>query len=101
MRKVLVNQAYKKVFYQWVENNIIGLDVEFSSKPTFVKGFVPVKWRWVNERAFGWLNFFRRHSKDYEKTTNSAEAWILWANCQISLNRFSEKLNFIFKYILK
>ena len=91
MRKVLVDQAYKKVFYQWVENNIVGLEVEISSKPPSAKGFVPVKWRWVNERSFGWLNFFRRHSKDYEKTTNSAEAWILWANCQILLNRFKKE----------
>lgn len=87
MRKILVDDAYKKVFYSWVQNNIIGLEVEFASKPPTTKGFVPVKCRWVNERTFGWLNFFRRHSKDYEKTAKSAEAWILWANCQIILNR--------------
>ena len=88
MKKILVAQAYKKVFLKWVEDPIIGLDVELSSKPPSSKGFVPVKWPWVNERSFAWLNFFRRHSKDYEKTTNSSEAWILWANCQILLNRF-------------
>ena len=88
MKKILVDQAYKKVFLKWVEDHIIGLDVELSSKPPSSKGFVPVKWRWVNERSFAWLNFFRRHSKEYEKTTNSSEAWILWANCQILLNRF-------------
>lgn len=87
MKKILVDDAYKRVFYNWVQDNVIGLEVEFASKPPTERGFVPVKWRWVNERTFGWLNFFRRHSKDYEKTTNSAEAWILWANCQIILNR--------------
>lgn len=87
MKKILVDDAYKKVFYNWVQDNIIGLEVEFASKPPTERGFVPVKWRWVNERTFGWLNFFRRHSKDYEKTTKSAEAWVLWANCQIILNR--------------
>lgn len=90
MKKILVDQAYRKVFHQWVQTNVLGLDVEFSSKPPSAKGFVPVKWRWVNERSFAWLNFFRRHSKDYEKTTNSSEAWILWANCQILLNRFDQ-----------
>lgn len=89
MRKILVDDAYKKVFFDWVNNNIIGLEIEFASKPPTEKGFVPVKWRWVNERTFGWLNFFRRHSKDYERTVNSAEAWILWANCQIILNRIN------------
>lgn len=87
MKKILVDDAYKKIFYDWVKDNIIGLEVEFASKPPTEKGFVPVKWRWVNERTFAWLNFFRRHSKDYERTVESAEAWILWANCQIILNR--------------
>ncbi|MFN4144307.1 MAG: IS5 family transposase [Runella sp.] len=87
MKKILVDDAYKKVFYDWVSENIIGLEIEFASKPPTEKGFVPIKWRWVNERTFGWFNFFRRHSKDYEKTVESAEAWILWTNCQIILNR--------------
>lgn len=89
MKKILVDQAYKKGFMPWVQSNFIGLIVEPSSKPPSAKGFVPVKWRWVNERSFGWLNFFRRHSKDYEKTVLSSESWILWANSQIILNRLS------------
>ena len=48
----------------WKTIYIIGLDVELSSKPPSSKGSVPVKWRWVNERSFAWLNFFRRHSKE-------------------------------------
>ena len=87
MKKILVDDAYKKEFLQWVETNIIGLDIEFASRPPSTKGFVPIKWRWTVERTFGWLNFFRRHSKDYEKTAQSAENWILWTNCQIIINR--------------
>jgi putative transposase len=48
MKKILVDDAYKKVFYNWVQNNNVGLTVEFASKPHTEKGFVPVKWRWVN-----------------------------------------------------
>ena len=44
---------------------------------------------------FGVAIFFRRNAKDYEKTTNSAEAWILPTDCQIILNR-----NIIFKHFL-
>lgn len=87
MKKILVDDAYKKVFLSWVVDNILGIEVEFASKPPSSLGFVPVKWRWVNERTFGWLNFFRRHSKDYEKTVESSEAWILWTNCQIIMSR--------------
>ena len=90
MKKILVDDAYKKTFKPWVENNVLGLEVEIASKPPSSKGFVPVKWRWVNERTFGWYNFFRRLSKDYEKTSLSAESWVLWANTKILLNRFPE-----------
>lgn len=94
MKKILataaaVDDAYKMIFKPWVEDNIIGLQVEFASRPPTAKGFVPVKWRWRVEQTFGMLNFFRRLSKDYEKTTKSAEAWILWTNCQIVLNRIT------------
>jgi putative transposase len=88
MKKVLVDDAYRTTFADWVNANVIGIEVEFASRPPTDKGFVPVKWRWVNERTFGWFNFFRRLSKDYEKTVKSAEAWVLWANCQIIVNRF-------------
>ena len=74
----------------WVADNVLNLEVEVASKPPSSKGFVPIKWRWVNERTFGWYNFFRRLSKDYEKTTRSAESWILWANIKILLNRFQQ-----------
>lgn len=89
MKKVLVDDAYKKIFKPWVEDNILGLEVEFASRPPTAQGFVPIRWRWRVEQTFGILNFFRRHSKDYEKTTKSAEAWILWANCQVILNRMT------------
>ena len=56
MQKILVDDAYRKVFYDWVQNNVIGLEIEFASKPPSEKGFVAVKWRWVVERTFGWLN---------------------------------------------
>ncbi len=87
MKKILGDDAYKKVFMDWVTNNVIEVEVEISSRPPSEKGFVPVKWRWVTERTFGIFNFFRRLDKDHEKTAQSQEAWILWQNCQIILNR--------------
>lgn len=87
MKKILADAAYEKVFMQWVEENLLGVDFEISSKPPTSQEFVPVKWRWVGERTFGTFNFFRRLDKDHEKTIESSEAWILWQNCQIILNR--------------
>lgn len=87
MKKILADEAYKIRFMNWVSENLLGVDLELSSKPPGTDGFVPVKWRWVSERAFGSFNFFRRLDKDHEKTTESSEAWVLWQNCQIILNR--------------
>lgn len=89
LEKILGDQAYRIGFLDWVQENIIGLEVEISSCPPSEKGFVPLKWRWVTERTFGVFNFFRRLDKDYEKTPQSQEYWILWQNCQIILNRFN------------
>ncbi len=66
MKKILADHAYKDVFIKWVEENVIGVDVEISSALPTAKGFVPLKWRWVTERTFGTFNFFRRLAKDYE-----------------------------------
>lgn len=88
LEKILGDQAYRIGFLDWVQENIIGLEVEISSCPPSEKGFVPLKWRWVTERTFGIINFFRRLDKDYEKTPQSQEYWVLWQNCQIILNRF-------------
>jgi putative transposase len=68
MEKILADAAYEKEFMKWVEDNLLGVELEISSKPPSAEGFVPVKWRWVGERTFGTFNFFRRLDKDHEKT---------------------------------
>lgn len=87
MKKILADEAYEKVFREWVTENLRGVELEISSTPPQTQGFVPVQWRWISERGFGMFNFFRRLDKDHEKTATSAEAWVLWHNCQIILNR--------------
>lgn len=66
---------------------IYGWVVEVAQKPETEKGFVPQKGRWQVERSFAWLNFFRRLSKDYEKATASAVAFIQLAFISIILAR--------------
>ena len=34
------------------------------------------KCRWIVERTFGWLNQYRRLSKDYEALPETTEAWM-------------------------
>ena len=39
-------------------------------------GFEVQPKRWIVERTFGWLNRYRRLSKDYEANPKSSETWI-------------------------
>ncbi len=73
LKKVFVDGCYKGHF-DTVVQPLFEVDVEISSRPTSAKGFVPLKTRWIVERTFAWFNFFRRISKDYEKTIESSAA---------------------------
>ena len=42
-------------------------------------GFAVLPQRWIVERSFGWLNHYRRLSKDYEGHCAISRAWLLWA----------------------
>ena len=49
-----------------------------------------LKWQWRVERAFAWLNHFRKISKEYEMSTSSAKAFIQLASTKIILNRLEK-----------
>lgn len=88
VKKILADGSYGGVFQEYVDG-IIEPELEISSRPPSEKGFVPIKFRWVVERTFGWFNFFRRLSKDYEKTPESSAAFVILANCAVILNRIT------------
>jgi transposase len=71
--------VYYASFYKW--------QVEISQKPPSALGFVPQKGRWQVERSFSWLNHYRRLSKDYERTTQSAICFIQLAFITIILSK--------------
>jgi transposase len=52
-------------------------------------GFVPLPQRWVVERTFGWFNWSRRLSKDYEILTDTSEAFLYIAMIRLSLRRLA------------
>ena len=58
-------------------------------RPKEVKGFVLLKKRWVVERTFGWWNWYRRLSKDYERLPESSEAMIYIAMTRLMLRRLA------------
>jgi putative transposase len=60
---------------EWVEDTF-GWVLQTVVRPLGVRGFVVLPKRWIVERTFAWLGRYRRQSKDYERTTESAEAMI-------------------------
>lgn len=98
LKLFLGDTAYNGVFAEAVEKK--GFEYEKSARiggnadpdieqPKTGKKFIVEAKRWVVERSFAWTNFFRRVTKDYERTVESAEAWLLLANSTIMLQRIS------------
>lgn len=52
-------------------------------------GFEILPKRWVVERTFGWLNWYRRLSKDYERLPEMSEAAIYAVMTRIMLRRLT------------
>ena len=56
--------------------------LEIIKRSDTAKGFVLLPRRWVVERTFAWLNRNRRLAKDFERTIESATAWLFLASVQ-------------------
>jgi putative transposase len=78
--------GYRGTFVEWVgyEFDGVGVDISERIKPKFE--ILPK--RWIVERTFAWLGNYRRLSKDYEKTTDSAENMVYIASLHSMLKRF-------------
>lgn len=80
-----LDKAYRGRFLETL--NLYGWKGEIEKKPDSATGFVPQKGRWQVERSFAWMNFYRRLSKDYEKTTASAVTFIQMAFINMILTK--------------
>jgi putative transposase len=76
LRLVRADSAYGRYgLPAWVA--ALGLfTLELVKRATGAVGFVLLPQRWVVERTFAWLGRYRRHSRDYERRTDSSEAMI-------------------------
>jgi putative transposase len=76
LRVVFADSAYgRNGLPAWVKETF-GWILQTVLRPVTAKGFVVLPKRWVVERTFAWISRCRRHSKDYERTTESSEAMI-------------------------
>jgi putative transposase len=60
----------------WLARTRARFRVAVVRRPEGSAGFVKLPKRWVSERTFAWRGRDRRHSKDYERRTESSEAWL-------------------------
>ncbi len=63
--------------------------VQVVLRPEQTQAFVVLKKRWIVERTFGWLNWYRRLSKDYERLPENSEAMIYISMIRLMLRRFA------------
>jgi len=61
--------------------------IEVVKRSDTAKGFEVIPRRWVVERTFAWLNRCRRLAKDWEKSIESSQAWILIAHIRTLTRR--------------
>jgi putative transposase len=85
--KVYADQGYKSWLVEWIER-WQQFVLELVIKPPEQQGFQLLPKRWKVEQFFGWLNTYRRLSKDYERTPESSEGMIYLVN-YIKLSRCS------------
>ena len=78
------DDGYRKSCKEYVETVLLKT-FEISKK--IVDGWAVIPKRWVVERTFGWQNWYRRLSKDYEFYTHSSENMVRISMVKLLLDR--------------
>lgn len=75
LKKLWADHKYRNhILNEWLQDK--PYEVEVKGRPDGARGFVVVPRRWVVERTFAWLGRHRRHSRDYERRTESSESMV-------------------------
>jgi len=90
LKKIWADAGYTGTLIDWVKQTCNWV-LEIIKRPKKAKGFVLLARRWVVERTFGWLNRSRRLSKDYERKTESSEAFIYLAMIHLMTKRLARQ----------
>jgi putative transposase len=93
------NKYHNHSFRRWLAENRPGWDLEVKTREPGIKGFAVLPKRWVVERTFAWQGRYRRHSKDYERRTDSSESMIRVSAVHLMLRRLApDKQRPAFRY---
>jgi putative transposase len=86
---VWVDQGYSGARFAEAVRQVCGADVRVEVIERISKTFEPLPKRWIVERTFGWLNRFRRLSKDYELYSEVSEAMIYCSLLRLMIKRLA------------
>lgn len=84
---VWVDQGYSGPNFARAVRQICGAAVEVIRR--IAQTFEILPKRWVIERTFGWLNRYRRLSKDYEMHVENSEAMIYGSLIRLMIRRLA------------
>ena len=87
------NKYHNHSFRQWLAMNRPGWELEVKTREPGVKGFAVLPKRWVVERTFAWSGRYRRHSRDYERRTDSSESMMRISSLHLMLRRLAPQAN--------
>lgn len=90
LRRFLFDTGYNSPsFLHWLVQ-VFGVEAEVSQRSKEQQdGFIVQAKRWIVERTFGWLNRFRRLSKDYEQSSAVSESFIYLSMIHLMLRRLT------------
>ncbi len=93
LRLLWADGAYAGQLVEWVSGLRVWhkLRLEIVKRSDPARGFVVQPKRWIVERTFGWLNRYRRLSKDYEYLTATSETMIQVAMINLMVRRLARK----------
>ncbi len=83
------NKYHNHSLNAWLAKHRPQWTIEVQSPPAGTKGFSVIRKRWVVERTNAWNGRSHRNSKDYERTTASAEAMLQISAIHLMLHRLA------------
>jgi putative transposase len=88
LETIFADGGYRGELVDWVPHNLQVI-LEIVLKLEGQKGFQVLPKRWVIERTFAWITRNRRLARDYERLTQSSEAFIYLAMIRLGLRRLA------------
>jgi putative transposase len=84
LKKIWVDGGYKQGCFDWAKA-MFGYLLELVQR--LGDGFTVLRKRWIVERTFAWISFYRRLSRDYEHNPKSSETNIKIVMIALMLKR--------------